>query len=57
MLFSCKRDYTCNCYDDTGLIGTYEIENETKNSAEETCIEYDIAKNVFPDSYCELTKP
>ena len=55
MLTSCKKNYTCNCFNPSGVFKTYEIK-DTKKKATEKCNDYSKGYQTEPwsETGCSL---
>ncbi|PWH86599.1 hypothetical protein [Brumimicrobium oceani] len=55
LLISCKKEYTCECFNPGGVFETHSIK-DTKKNAEEKCSEYAVKFQTMPfsETSCQL---
>jgi hypothetical protein len=55
MLTSCKKDYTCSCFNPSGVFKTYNIK-DTKKKATQKCDDYSKEFQTVPwsETGCSL---
>ena len=55
MLASCKKDYTCSCFNPSGVFKTYNIK-DTKEKATQKCADYSKEYQTVPwsETGCSL---